>query len=120
MSMLRSLLRITLTLVLLAMVGWAIFHWEQINLQTLDAWVGVLGPWAPIGYVILYALGTVAFAPGVVFALAGGALFGPLWGTLWNLTGATLGATLAFLVARYIAGEWVTGSPPRQPRQSVA
>jgi uncharacterized membrane protein YdjX (TVP38/TMEM64 family)/rhodanese-related sulfurtransferase len=107
MSMLRSLLRITLTLVLLAMVGWAIFHWEQINLQTLDAWVGVLGPWAPIGYVILYALGTVAFAPGVVFALAGGALFGPLWGTLWNLTGATLGATLAFLVARYIAGDWV-------------
>jgi rhodanese-related sulfurtransferase/membrane protein DedA with SNARE-associated domain len=35
-------------------------------------------------------------------------LFGPLWGSLWNLVGATLGATLAFLVARYVAGEWVT------------
>jgi rhodanese-related sulfurtransferase len=34
-------------------------------------------------------------------------LFGPFWGSLWNLAGATLGATLAFLVARYIAGEWV-------------
>jgi rhodanese-related sulfurtransferase len=34
-------------------------------------------------------------------------LFGPLWGSLWNLTGATLGAILAFLVARYIAGDWV-------------
>jgi uncharacterized membrane protein YdjX (TVP38/TMEM64 family)/rhodanese-related sulfurtransferase len=109
MSMHRLLLRVALILVVVAMAGWAILHREQINLETLDVWLGAIGPWAPIGYVILYALGTVAFAPGVVFALAGGALFGPLWGTLWNLTGATLGATLAFLVARYIAGEWVTG-----------
>src|SRR5262249_19420956 len=50
---------------------------------------------------------TVALVPGVVFSLAGGALFGPLWGSLWNLTGATLGATLAFLIARYIAAGWV-------------
>ena len=39
--------------------------------------------------------------------LAGGALFGPFWGSLWNLLGATLGATLAFLVARYVGGDWV-------------
>jgi len=109
MSMHRLSLRAALTLVLAAMAGWAMLHREQINLETLDAWLGALGPWAPIGYVILYTLGTVAFAPGVVFALAGGALFGPLWGTLWNLLGATLGAALAFLVARYVAGEWVTG-----------
>jgi uncharacterized membrane protein YdjX (TVP38/TMEM64 family)/rhodanese-related sulfurtransferase len=108
MSLRRALLRVTLAALLAALTGWAIFHRDQINLETLDVWLGALGPWAPIGYVILYALGTVAFAPGVVFALAGGALFGPLWGTLWNLTGATLGATLAFLIARYIAGEWVT------------
>jgi uncharacterized membrane protein YdjX (TVP38/TMEM64 family) len=56
---------------------------------------------------MLFALGTVAFVPGVVFSLAGGALFGPFWGSLWNLAGTTLGATLAFLVARYIGGEWV-------------
>jgi uncharacterized membrane protein YdjX (TVP38/TMEM64 family) len=120
MSLRRALLRATLAALLAALTGWAIFHRDLINLTTLDAALVSLGPWAPLGYVILYALGTVAFAPGVVFALAGGALFGPLWGTPWNLMGATLGATLAFLVARYIAGEWVTGSPPRQPRQSVA
>jgi rhodanese-related sulfurtransferase/membrane protein DedA with SNARE-associated domain len=43
----------------------------------------------------------------VIFSLAGGALFGPFWGTLWNLTGATVGATLAFLIARYIAADWI-------------
>ena len=29
-------------------------------------------------------------------------------GTAWNLAGATLGATAAFLLARTVAGEWVT------------
>jgi uncharacterized membrane protein YdjX (TVP38/TMEM64 family)/rhodanese-related sulfurtransferase len=107
MSMRRSLPRVALTLLLAAMTGWAIFHRDQINLATLDAWLASLGPWAPVVHVILFALATVAFVPGVVFSLAGGALFGPLWGSLWNLTGATLGAILAFLVARYIAGDWV-------------
>jgi uncharacterized membrane protein YdjX (TVP38/TMEM64 family)/rhodanese-related sulfurtransferase len=93
--------------VLAAIAGWVILHRDQINLATFDAWLVWLGPWAPIGHMMLFALGTVAFVPGVVFSLAGGALFGPFWGSLWNLVGATLGATLAFLVARYIAGEWV-------------
>jgi uncharacterized membrane protein YdjX (TVP38/TMEM64 family)/rhodanese-related sulfurtransferase/sulfur relay (sulfurtransferase) complex TusBCD TusD component (DsrE family) len=55
----------------------------------------------------VYAIGTVLFLPGSVLTLAGGALFGPVWGTLYNLTGATLGATLAFLIARYLASDWV-------------
>src|SRR5262249_29678480 len=48
---------------------------------------------------------TLAFVPGLLFGLAGGALFGPLWGSAWNLIGATTGATLAFVTARYIAGD---------------
>jgi uncharacterized membrane protein YdjX (TVP38/TMEM64 family)/rhodanese-related sulfurtransferase len=103
----RVLPRLALLLLLVAAAGWAALHRDQINLATLDAWLGSLGPWAPVGYGALYAVATVAFVPGVIFALAGGALFGPVWGSLWNLTGATLGATLAFLVARYIAGDWV-------------
>jgi len=99
--------RLALALLLVAGAAWSAAHRDQINLETLDAWLASLGPWAPVGYVVLYALATVAFVPGVVFALAGGALFGPLLGSLWNLTGATLGAILAFLIARYIAGDWV-------------
>jgi uncharacterized membrane protein YdjX (TVP38/TMEM64 family)/rhodanese-related sulfurtransferase len=104
----RSLLRLALALLLVTAAVWATIHRDQIDLADLDSWVGSLGLWAPVSYVVLYALGTVAFVPGVLFALAGGALFGPFWGSIWNLTGATLGATLAFLAARYIAGEWVT------------
>jgi uncharacterized membrane protein YdjX (TVP38/TMEM64 family)/rhodanese-related sulfurtransferase len=107
MSLRRLLPRLVLLLLLAAAVGWAALHRDQFNLAALDAWLGSLGLWAPVGYLVLYALGTIAFVPGVVFALAGGALFGPVWGSVWNLTGATLGATLAFLVARYLMGDWV-------------
>jgi uncharacterized membrane protein YdjX (TVP38/TMEM64 family)/rhodanese-related sulfurtransferase len=107
MRLLRFLPRAALAVLLALLVTWAAIHRDQINLATLDAWLGSLGLWAPIGYVLLYALAAVVFVPAVIFALAGGALFGPFWGSLWNLAGATLGATLAFLVARYIAGDWV-------------
>jgi uncharacterized membrane protein YdjX (TVP38/TMEM64 family) len=53
-------------------------------------------------------LGTVLFVPGAAFGLAGGALFGPSLGSIINLNGATLGATLAFLIARYLAADWVS------------
>jgi uncharacterized membrane protein YdjX (TVP38/TMEM64 family)/rhodanese-related sulfurtransferase len=56
---------------------------------------------------VIFAVGTVFFIPGVIFSLAGGALFGPLWGTVLNLAGATLGATASFLVARYVGADWV-------------
>jgi uncharacterized membrane protein YdjX (TVP38/TMEM64 family)/rhodanese-related sulfurtransferase len=107
MSARRLLPRLTLLLLLVAAISWVTLHRDQIDLATLDAWLGSLGLWAPIGYIALYALGTIAFVPGAIFALAGGALFGPIWGSVWNLAGATLGATLAFLVARYLVGDLV-------------
>jgi uncharacterized membrane protein YdjX (TVP38/TMEM64 family)/rhodanese-related sulfurtransferase len=107
MSMCRFIPRFALALLLVAGAAWVAVHRDQINLTTFDAWLGSLGLWAPIGYMVLFAVATVAFFPGAIFSVAGGALFGPILGSLWNLLGATLGATLAFLVARYIVGDWV-------------
>jgi len=103
----RVLARLALVLLLAAAAAWAALHRDQIDLATLDAWLASFGPWAPVGYIALFAVATVAFVPGAVFGLAGGALFGPLWGSVWNLLGATLGASLAFLAARTIAADWV-------------
>ena len=39
--------------------------------------------------------------------MVGGILFEPFWGVVYTITGATIGASLAFLVARYLASNWV-------------
>ena len=92
MSMRRFVPRFALALLLVAGAALAVVYRDQINLTTLDAWLGSFGVWAPIGYMVLFAVATVAFFPGAIFSVAGGALFGPIWGSLWNLLGATLGA----------------------------
>jgi uncharacterized membrane protein YdjX (TVP38/TMEM64 family)/rhodanese-related sulfurtransferase len=102
-----AIARVSFALVLVAAVIALALNRCLLDVSTVEQFTNSLGIWAPIGHVMLFAMGTVLFAPGSVFGLAGGALFGPAWGMLLNLTGAMLGATAAFLVARYIAADWV-------------
>lgn len=99
--------RAALALALAGVVAVAYFHRDQLNLETLDASIKQAGMLGPLLFMAIYALATVLFLPGSILTLAGGALFGPVAGTFYNLTGATMGATLAFLVARYLASDWV-------------
>lgn len=87
---------------------WATLNRNQFDPTSLDAWLASFGVLGPLVYVILFAIGTVAFVPGSLFAFAGGVLFGPVLGSVLNLLGATLGASLAFLAARYLAGNWAS------------
>lgn len=79
-------------------------------------WVEGLGFWAPLVFILGYAVGTVAFAPGSLLTLASGAIFGLVWGTVYAWTGATLGACAAFLIARYLARGWVESKIEGKPR----
>jgi uncharacterized membrane protein YdjX (TVP38/TMEM64 family) len=105
---LRNLIsRAVLVVALAAAIIWLGLHRELLQPATIERELQRFGGWAPILFILMYALATVLFVPGSLLTVAGGALFGPIWGTLWNLTGANLGATLAFVVARYVASDWV-------------
>ncbi len=103
----KGAVRVLLLAILAATIALAVTYRDRLDVAALEAWMGGAGVAAPLLFVGLYALATVLFLPGSVLTLAGGALFGPVWGTLYNLSGATLGAVLAFLVARYLASDWV-------------
>ena len=102
-----KLTRFTLIAMILAGIAVAALYREQFSATALQSWMRDAGVAAPLVFMALYAAATVLFLPGSVLTIAGGALFGPVWGTFYSLTGATLGATLAFLVARYLASDWV-------------
>ncbi len=80
----------------------------------LAAWVESLGFWGPLAFVAIYAFATVAFVPGTVMTLAGGAIFGIGQGVLYVFMGAVLGSGGAFLLARYGARGWVKSQLTRR------
>ena len=117
-----KILRVVLLLALIAGIAVALVYREYLDAAALETWVSSAGAAGPLAFMALYALATLLFFPGSVVTLAGGALFGPVWGSLYNLTGATLGAGLAFLLARYLASDWIerkTGGRIRRLKQGV-
>lgn len=111
--------RLTLFVLLAGTISLAIVYRDRFDAAALQAWVQDAGAWAPLLFMLIYAVAAVLFLPGSVLTLAGGALFGPLLGTVYNLTGATLGATLAFLVARYLASDWVAARSGGRLKQLI-
>ncbi len=112
-----------LLLVLLSLgIGLAILYRDRLDAAALQQWIQQAGTAAPLLFMAIYAIGTVLFLPGSVLTLAGGVLFGPVLGTFYNLTGATIGAMLAFLLARYLASDWVeqkTGGRLKRLKEGV-
>ena len=112
-----ALIRITVLTALVAFIAVAAQYRGALDPETLSTTLDSFGIWAPVVFIASFALAAVAFLPGMVFALAGGVMFGPVLGSLYNLTGGTIGAVLAFLVARYVASAWVRGKTgPRLDR----
>jgi len=85
-----------------------VFHLDQyLEKERLRQFVAGYGVWGPVIYLIVWTLAPPLFLPGLPITLTGGVLFGPFWGVVYTIFGATAGATLAFLVARYLAREWM-------------
>ena len=81
-----------------------------------QGWVAGLGAWGPLGFLAGYAIAVVAFVPGSLLTLAGGATFGLVRGVAYVWLAATLGAALAFLVSRHRARTWVEQRVAADPR----
>lgn len=103
----KRVARWVLLVILVAAIAVVVLYRDRIDVDAIDRWLANAGAAGPLLFIALYAVATVLFAPGTVMTLAGGALFGPITGTLYNIIGATLGATLAFLIARFIGGDWI-------------
>lgn len=112
--------KIILLLILIAGIAAVVVYRDQMNAQALEQWLQDAGAAAPILFMVIYAIGTVFFLPGSLLTLIGGALFGPYWGTFYNLTAATIGAMLSFLVARYLAADWVAQKTGGKMKQLIS
>ena len=85
-------------------------------LPEFSAWVDGLGVWGPVVFVLGYVVATVAFIPGSLLTLAGGAIFGLAEGVVLVFAGASLGATAAFLASRYLVRGAIEKRVAAEPR----
>lgn len=108
-----TILAVALFCVIATVIG--IYLIGGINQQQLQSWLQQMGIWAPIIYIIIYAIATIFILPSTPLNLSGGAIFGSVWGTVWTSIAAILAAVLSFgfsrtigrkLVEKKLAGKW--------------
>lgn len=102
--------------VLLAVVAAGVWYVQQHDLLVplyewfrtdFKGWLDRNPLLGPAVFILVYIVTVVALVPGSVLTLIAGAVFGPLWGLIIVSVAATLAAGAAFLVARYVAADWV-------------
>lgn len=95
---------------------WSLLAMLQQQLVGTLTWIDSLGAIAPIAFILLYIVITVALLPASVVTLGAGVVFGIVKGSLLVFVGAMLGATAAFLVGRYLARGWVANRIANRPK----
>jgi uncharacterized membrane protein YdjX (TVP38/TMEM64 family) len=102
-------------LILLFIIGGMILASHYFQLQRyleqeyFRQFIASYGIWGPIVYLAIWTLGPALFIPATPILVVGGLVFGVFWGEVLVLFGATAGGLVAFLAARYLARDWVTG-----------
>jgi len=72
----------------------------------LNHFLEMAGPWAPVIYILIYAVGICFFVPGTVLTALGAAIFGPYYGFIYVWVGAMAGASAAFWIGRSLGREF--------------
>jgi uncharacterized membrane protein YdjX (TVP38/TMEM64 family) len=85
----------------------ALVWWMRANDLTLgEAVLAALNwvqnnPWAPVLYVVIYALRPFLLFSATLLTIAGGFLFGPVWGVVYTVIAANTSATVAFAIGHF-------------------
>jgi uncharacterized membrane protein YdjX (TVP38/TMEM64 family) len=74
--------------------------------EALGRFLDAAGFWAPVVYMLIYAVGVCLFLPGTLLTGLGAAIFGAYWGFLFVWVGAMLGASGAFFIGRTLGREF--------------
>lgn len=80
-----------------------------LTAEALGDFLQTAGIWAPVLFMIVYAVGVCLFVPGTLLTGLGAAIFGPYWGFVYVWIGAMVGSSAAFVIGRTLGREFATG-----------
>lgn len=96
---------------LFVLLAYIVNSLPALSAEGIKTWIESLGPWAPVVYIVIYALRPLVFFPASVLTLTGGVLFGAWFGTLYTLIGATLSAVVGYVMAERLSKLWNSSAP---------
>ena len=73
---------------------------ELLTADRMGTVLETAGLWAPLLFVLIYAVGVCLFFPGTLLAGIGAILFGPYWAFPYVWVGAMAGASASFFIGR--------------------
>ena len=79
---------------------------NYLTAEALGAFLEMLGLWAPVVFMLIYAGAVCLFVPGTLLTGLGAAIFGAYWGFLYVWIGAMFGASAAFFIGRTLGREF--------------
>ena len=99
------------SVLLFVLLAYIVNSLPALSAEGIKTWIESLGPWAPVVYIVIYALRPLVFFPASVLTLTGGVLFGAWFGTLYTLIGATLSAVVGYVMAERLSKLWSSSAP---------
>jgi uncharacterized membrane protein YdjX (TVP38/TMEM64 family) len=79
---------------------------DFLTAEVLGQFLDGAGIWAPLVFIVLYAVGVSLFVPSILLTGLGAALFGPYRGFVYVWIGAMMGSSLAFYIARTLGRDF--------------
>jgi uncharacterized membrane protein YdjX (TVP38/TMEM64 family) len=79
---------------------------EFFTQTALSSFLESAGMWAPVLFILVYAVGVCLFVPGTLITVLGAAIFGAYLGFLYVWIGAMIGASIAFWIGRTLGREF--------------
>jgi len=79
---------------------------DFLTREALGGFLEAAGFWAPLIFMVVYAVGICLFVPGTLLTALGAAIFGAYWGFLYVWVGAMAGASTTFWIGRTLGREF--------------
>ena len=79
---------------------------DYLTAEALGRFLATAGLWAPLVFIVIYALGVCLFVPGSILTGLGAVIFGAYWGFVYVWVGAMIGASAAFHIGRTLGRDF--------------
>lgn len=105
----QNIIKYTLSVGFVGVIVFLIYKISRMNIgiKEIQSYVEGFGGFAPVVYILIFALVPLTLFPDSIIAISGGLIFGLVKGYIFTTIGALIGGTISFYISRYFGRDVV-------------